>query len=243
MTMSLRTPQPIGGYVLAGGRSSRMGTDKALLQLAGKPLIAHALAKLRRICLDVYILSGNPAHASYAPLVTDLHPNCGPLGGIEAALTHSAHDWNLILPVDIPFLPTAFLDHWIGGTLADASRGVRIALFTVDRVPQPTLLLVHRDAAPYISGAIARGDLKFYPALESAARELASDRGLELGRVLCNATWGEGGRFRANAGRIPAEPWRTTTPAQQAAIHLWFANLNTPQEFAEAEAHIGALDT
>jgi molybdopterin-guanine dinucleotide biosynthesis protein A len=127
--------------------------------------------------------------------------------------------------------------------LADASRAARIAMFTVDGVPQPTLLMIHRDLAPQISGAIARGELKLFSALESAARDLAAGRGLKLDQVFCNANWSEGGRFRARAGRIPAEACGATTPAQQNAIHLWFANLNTPQDFAEAEAHIDALDT
>jgi hypothetical protein len=59
---------PVAGYVLAGGRSSRMGTDKALLELAGKPLIEHAVAKLRRICANVAILGSNPALAQLEAL-------------------------------------------------------------------------------------------------------------------------------------------------------------------------------
>jgi molybdopterin-guanine dinucleotide biosynthesis protein A len=82
-----------------------MGTVKALLQLGGKPLIEHAVTKLRRICADVHILSSNSELAPYAPLVRDIHPNCGPLGGIEAALLHSPYDWNLFLAVDMPFYP------------------------------------------------------------------------------------------------------------------------------------------
>ena len=77
---------PVGGYVLAGGRSSRMGRDKALLELAGKPLVLHAVTKLRRVCAEVSVLSDNPELARYAPLVRDLHAGCGPMGGIEAAL-------------------------------------------------------------------------------------------------------------------------------------------------------------
>ena len=88
MARAPRLPPELGGYVLAGGRSSRMGTDKALLLLAGKPLIAHAVVKLGRLCQDVRVLSANSALAPYAPLVPDLHPDCGPIGGIEVALTH-----------------------------------------------------------------------------------------------------------------------------------------------------------
>ena len=76
----------VGGYVLAGGKSSRMGTDKALVELAGRPLIARAVEKLRQICAEVHILSSNPELEVHAPLIGDLHEDCGPIGGIEAAL-------------------------------------------------------------------------------------------------------------------------------------------------------------
>ncbi|XWK49511.1 NTP transferase domain-containing protein [Tunturiibacter empetritectus] len=79
--MACPVPEEVGGYVLAGGKSSRMGRDKALLELAGKPLVRHAVTKLRRVCMDVRILSGNPELAAYAPIVADLHPGCGPMGG------------------------------------------------------------------------------------------------------------------------------------------------------------------
>jgi molybdenum cofactor guanylyltransferase len=210
----------LSAYVLAGGRSSRMGTDKALLQLAGKPLIAHAVTKLRRITPHVYILSSKTALAPFAPLVPDLHPNTGPIGGIEAALAHSAADWNFILPVDVPFLPTEFLDHWSRSTITGELQGVRIALFTVDSTPQPTLLMIHRDAAPYISQAVERGNFKLFPALEAAARALAARHGLPPEGVL----------------RI------TAVETQQANEPFWFANLNTPEDFAEAETHSDCLE-
>ena len=90
-----------------------MGRDKALLELAGKPLVQHAVTKLGRVCADVHILSERQELANYAPLVGDLHRGCGPLGGIEAAFEHSQHEWNLFMPVDMPFLPTSFLSGWV----------------------------------------------------------------------------------------------------------------------------------
>ena len=102
--MVKRVPSDVGGYVLAGGKSSRMGRDKALLELAGKPLVLHAVVKLRRVCIDVSILGNDPALDAYAPLVRDVHADCGPMGAMEAALLHSRYDWNLFLPVDMPFL-------------------------------------------------------------------------------------------------------------------------------------------
>jgi molybdopterin-guanine dinucleotide biosynthesis protein A len=163
-----------------------MGTDKALLELAGRPLIEHAVSKLRRTCMDVRTLSGNSALAAYAPLVPDLHAGCGPIGGMEAALAHSLFDWNLFLPVDLPLLPAAFLDCWVRSTVAEEQRGLRLALFTVSGVPQPTLLMIHRDAACYIGQAVDRGDLKLFSVLEGAAGTRLSKCALgRWGRVQC----------------------------------------------------------
>jgi molybdenum cofactor guanylyltransferase len=238
-------PAEVGGYVLAGGKSSRMGRDKALIELAGSPLLCHAVKKLRRVCMDVRVLGANPAFTAYAPIVPDLHPDCGPLGGMEAALVHSVFDWNLFLPVDMPFLPSAFLNNWVHQTLMDEKRGARLAMFTVDGVPQPTLAMVHRDVIPFVTSAVEQREFKLYPVLEQAGSELAARQNVLLGVAFRNMPWGQQGIFWATPNKLGPrqEAWLATTEAQQAAKHLWFANLNTPEEFAEAEKHLDALDT
>jgi molybdenum cofactor guanylyltransferase len=211
-------PLPIGGYVLAGGRSSRMGSDKALLQLDGRPLIHHAVTKLRRICAEVHILAGeetttatsrNTVLATYAPLLYDLHPNCGPIAGIEAGLTHSLYDWNLILPIDMPLLPAAFLKEWVRKVVGRSP--LRIALFEAGGRTQTMPLFIHRDARAYLSRAIEHGEYTLLPALEAAA---------------------------THSGATPDISVLSSSEQER-----WFANLNTPEEFAAVEAHADALDT
>jgi molybdenum cofactor guanylyltransferase len=238
-------PSEVGGYVLAGGKSFRMGRDKALLVLAGKPLLRHAVKKLRRVCMDVRVLSANPEFAAYAPIVADIHPGCGPLGGIEAGLAHSVFEWNLFMPVDMPFLPSIFVDSWVRRTLADEKRGVRISMFTVDGRPQPTLVILHKDVTPFVTSALERREYKLYLVLEQAGEELAARQGIPPGRVFCNSPWNALGTFWSTANELGPrqEAWMVTTEAQEAAKYLWFANSNTPEEFADAERHLDALDT
>jgi len=223
----------VGGYVLAGGRSSRMGTDKALLELGGKPLIEHAVGKLRRLCAEVHILSSNAGLAQFAPLVPDIHPGCGPIGGMEAALLWSTYDWNVFLAVDMPFLPTAFIQHWMREWMAQPDDGARVRMFTADGRPQPGFCVLHKEVAPFLFAAIRQDEFKLMPVFEAAGRELADRRGLPAGRGLWNRPV-PAGAGAADVGSI--------LPAQRAAEHLWFANLNTLEDFAEAEANLDALD-
>lgn len=207
-----------------------MGTDKALLQLAGKPLIEHAVTKLRRICDEVHILSSNSVLAPYAPLVADIHPNCGPIGGMESALTHSAYDWNLFLAVDMPFLPTACIASWVREWIQSADDGARIRMFTAEGRPQPGFCLLHKDVLPLLSEAINQGNFKLMRVFEAAVRELA-----------------QRGGFPPKAGLAVAHDTNhlylgDITNAQRAVEHLWFTNLNTPADFIEAETHADALD-
>lgn len=220
---------PISGYVLAGGRSSRMGTDKAFLPLAGKPLIQHAVTKLRRLCGQVHILSANPALASYAPVVPDIHPGCGPLGGIEASLVHSQHDWNLILPVDVPFLPTSVLQSWVATIMASSAR---VAMFNVDGRPQPAVCLLHKQIAPSIAAAIALGEFKLLPVLEASAEVLALQLDLPLDQI-----------FDVSQLSLHTKSLSGITSDQLVSPALWFTNLNTPEDLAHAEAHSAELET
>ena len=220
-----------------------MGRDKALLELAGKPLIQHAVVKLRRVCAEVAVLGNNPELEVFAPLVRDVHEGCGPMSGMEAALLHTRYDWNLFLPVDVPFVPTAYLDSWVRTVLPSAERrGARVLMFMVGEVPQPTLALVRREARPFLSEALERGEYKLFPALERGARELAVRDGFAPGAGLWNLAYGSD--FRAGPGFAGREEgWFYTTEAQERNHGMWFKNVNTPEEFAEVAEFEDVLDT
>ena len=106
--------QPISVFILAGGKSTRMGSDKALLELAGKPLIARAVELARKLSSDVKIVGDMVKFSAFGPVVSDVYLNHGPLGGIHAALAASITDWNLGLGVDLPFIKAEFLKYLVG---------------------------------------------------------------------------------------------------------------------------------
>ncbi len=82
-------------YILAGGKSSRMGTDKGLLLFEGKPPIFDKLA----------IVSNNPEYEKFGlELIPDLIKDIGPAGGIYTALHHSEAKLNFMLSCDMPFI-------------------------------------------------------------------------------------------------------------------------------------------
>lgn len=230
----------VAGYVLAGGRSTRMGQDKALLQLAGVPLVQHAVRKLRSVVTEVCILSSRPDLAPFAPLVSDLRENCGPLGGIEAALANTRRQWVLMMPVDTPFFPAALLRYWVEGVLQHCSACV--SLFSVDGAVQPALCMLHHDIAPYVRRSLDQSRLKLYPELRNAALELAAQNHAEIDDVLLVREWNEREAAVFSAELDAAGRGGEVTTAQWAAMQLWFANLNTPKEFAEAERHADVLD-
>jgi molybdopterin-guanine dinucleotide biosynthesis protein A len=98
---------PLSAAVLAGGKSSRMGTDKAMLPLVpqGPTLIELVLERLEGVSDDLTIVANDDrlTHLG-ARLVPDLYPGTGALGGIHAALMHARHEHCLVVACDMPFL-------------------------------------------------------------------------------------------------------------------------------------------
>jgi molybdopterin-guanine dinucleotide biosynthesis protein A len=98
------------GWVLAGGRSSRMGQDKALLELDGIPLALRAAEELCRVCGQVALVGDPGRYARLGlPVTPDSYPGQGPLAGIEAALGATASDANLVVACDMPALNPGIL--------------------------------------------------------------------------------------------------------------------------------------
>ncbi len=101
--------------VLAGGKSTRMGADKTLAALLGRPLADHVAARLRGLGRETLLITNTPeAHAHLGlPMFPDLLPGKGPLGGIYTALAHAAGDYALVVAVDMPFLNRELLRYMI----------------------------------------------------------------------------------------------------------------------------------
>ena len=144
----------LSAFVLAGGRSSRMGTDKAFLQFEGQTLLARALDLVRGLTSEVRIVGPAQKFASHGLVIEDVYPGCGPLGAIHAALSGSPTDLNLILAVDLPFVTESLLQFIVGRA------GATDALVTVPRIAggyQPLCAVYRRAFAPLAEAALQAG--------------------------------------------------------------------------------------
>lgn len=104
---------PLTAFILAGGKSTRMGADKAFIDYDGCTLVDRALDLARLITSGVCIVGSREKFAPFASVVEDIFRDCGPLGGIHAALRASPTELNLMLAVDTPFVPVPFLQYLI----------------------------------------------------------------------------------------------------------------------------------
>ncbi|NCU32376.1 MAG: molybdenum cofactor guanylyltransferase, partial [Candidatus Moranbacteria bacterium] len=97
--------------VLAGGKSSRMGEDKSLLPVNGRPLIAHIVDQLRDRFDEIIIGANDPEKYAFLnlPVVTDIEKDKGPLMGIYSCLNASTNDVNFVTACDIPVMNTKLI--------------------------------------------------------------------------------------------------------------------------------------
>lgn len=104
------TEDKITGIVLAGGKSSRMGHDKALIVYHGKPLIQHAVDLLSRICTKVIISANSDAYSfTGCEILPDGMPVDAPMTGIFSGIHHSDSEWNIVLSCDMPLVERWFI--------------------------------------------------------------------------------------------------------------------------------------
>ena len=107
---TVATPVPFTGYVLAGGQSTRMGRDKALLEIGGQPLIRSAVNLLKTLTDQVVILGPTEKYGFLdVPVLPDLVPSRGPLSAIYTGLERSGTTVNLFLACDMPLMEGTFL--------------------------------------------------------------------------------------------------------------------------------------
>jgi molybdenum cofactor guanylyltransferase len=151
----------VSAFILAGGKSTRMGRDKAFVDFEGRTLLERALAIARSITSEVQIVGSKEKFASYAPVVEDIFQVRGPLGGIHAALRSSSIELNLIVAVDTPFVTAALLQYLIMQARADGD-----AVVTVPRTAggwQPLCAVYRREFLNAAENALKAGKYKIDP--------------------------------------------------------------------------------
>ena len=214
--------QDAAGFVLAGGQSSRMGGDKALVQFAGQPLIERALGILREAGLRASIAGARSPLTAYAAVVeyreSGPGPGLGPLGGVCAALTSTSAQHAVFLPVDLPLLPGSLV-----AFLLDHARitGAAVTLPSVNGFTQTFPAVVQRMALPALETRLRDGQGGCLKAFEAAAAQL----GLPFS-VLPVELLVQSGHI-AHPDSLPAS--------------LWFLNVNGPGELARAQTLFSAF--
>ena len=156
---------PFAGFVLAGGQSTRMGTNKALLKLGGETLVERGLRVMGEVCAEVAIAGGGPELERFGRVIRDEVKGCGPLSGLVAALEQSAYEWNAFVPVDVPFVPSSVWTHLMAW--ADGSEAGSVWV-QVNGVEQPLCGVYARAIAPSLRKSLAAGQLKVSSALALA---------------------------------------------------------------------------
>ena len=104
--------------ILAGGKSSRMGSNKAFLKLKGKTFIERQIELLREMFDEIFISANTPSEYEYLslPVFKDIYPEKGPLGGIYTSLVNSGSASTFMLACDMPFVESELIKYLKGFT-------------------------------------------------------------------------------------------------------------------------------
>jgi molybdenum cofactor guanylyltransferase len=152
----MATSEGITGFVLAGGRSRRMGRDKVNLPWRDGTLLSHAVDTLAEVAAKVLIVSPFEAPHSPAQVIADQFNDLGPLAGIHTALSATATDWNLMLAVDLPLVSASLLRF-----ITDACRHAQeqVVIPQVQGTLQTLCAAYHRSLLPRCETALRAGEL------------------------------------------------------------------------------------
>ena len=146
----------ISGFILAGGLSTRMGSDKALLKISGEPLLGRMITIIRPFCQNVAISGMKDDYLVFnTEMVADCLAGIGPISGIYSSLKFSNSDWNLLVSVDVPFLNAELLE-----LLISNMDDFDCIIPKHDSGLEPLVGLYHKNVLPVVENMIKHEDYK-----------------------------------------------------------------------------------
>ena len=162
-------------FILAGGKSTRMGADKAFVELQGRTLLARAIELARSVAADVRIVGDRAKFAAFAPVVEDVFPGCGPLAGIHAALRASQTDLNLIIAVDLPLISPQLLQYMVARARGTSAM---VTAASANGGWQPLCAVYRREFADVAEEALLAGSYKIAPLFLPTRTQLIGEQEL-----------------------------------------------------------------
>src|SRR5215471_9818280 len=145
------------GFVTAGGRSSRMGRDKAWLELAGRPMIAHVLDALRPVVTDMAVIANRDEYAVLGvQVVADSNHGIGPIEAVRTSLAASRCDRVILAGCDLPFVTPELFSYLLG----QAGRYQAVVPLDRENMPEPLCAIYSRSALPEVERMIEAAQFK-----------------------------------------------------------------------------------
>lgn len=137
------------GVILAGGRSSRFGSNKAFADLHGKKLIEHVISVMRAVFDEVVIVTNQPEQYKEfgCKVLEDLIPDLGPVGGIATAFRYTDKDALFVVACDMPFIRAEAIDRILSG-----AEGYDAVVARSDGGIEPLFALYRKNALDYGEG-------------------------------------------------------------------------------------------
>jgi len=148
--------RPVTAVVLAGGRSTRMGRDKALLPVSGRTMIEHIVDQLRPHVDEILVSADDSSKYAFLGLdvVPDREPGLGPMMAIASTLERASHEACLVVPCDVPRLPGRLLRRLLREARGEADVAVPV---TAEGHYEPLFAIYRKSAAPALDLALAGG--------------------------------------------------------------------------------------
>jgi len=145
------------GIIMAGGKSTRMGKNKALLKIGGQTVIERIANELRKAVSELILVTNTPEDYQFLglPMIEDQWKGMGPLAGIHAGLEASKTEKNLVVACDMPFVSSE-----IGGYLLQFLDHYQGAVPMISGQLHPLFAAYRKDALPEISKALEKQELK-----------------------------------------------------------------------------------
>lgn len=143
----------ITGFILAGGKSRRMGTNKSLLMIGKLTVIERVVDLMRKIFQEVIIITNQLREYSFLelPMYEDIYKNTGPLAGIHSALVHTSTEKNFIISCDMPLMTEDVIKY-----LAEFPTDKLITIAKADNFVQQLCGLYSQSLIPYIENIIEK---------------------------------------------------------------------------------------